>query len=64
MLNARKNMYNYKERGSRYGAAATSLITRKDFKTIALTPMIKYEHPVYAKCSVRHARPQTESQNV
>jgi len=51
MMNALKDMYNYKERGSRYGAAATSLITQKDVKTIALMPMIKYEHPVYAECS-------------
>ena len=29
MLNALKDMYNYKENGSKYGAAETSFITRK-----------------------------------
>jgi hypothetical protein len=51
MLNPLKDVYNYKERESRYGAAATSLITRKDVKTIALMPIVKYEHPVYTECS-------------
>jgi hypothetical protein len=45
-MNALKDMFNCKERGSTYRAAVTSFITRKDIKSITLTPMIKYEHPV------------------
>jgi hypothetical protein len=46
-------MHNSKHRGSTYDAAATELVTRKDVKSIALKPIIKYEHPVYTECSVK-----------